>query len=691
MCECLTDEGECTSVCCDLMAITCRALSRTCRNGEGCVYPYPFSLPLSFSPPFCVEGYCLDSPAIPPTTWSDVTFLWHAEGYATNLAGILARFWKGSWQQLAETSVPLRAVWAVRGKDPLMPGEAWAVGGIEVGSSSTGRLLHVVPNSNAASGATVTDTTPAGGTRMLHAVFGLAPDDVWFVGEEGTALHWDGSAVTPVATGVTTALRGVWGASSSLVYAVGDDGRLLRFDGAGWNLEPEPPGNDGGYFTSIAGISAAEFAIAGAKLFRNDRGTWSELPNFPSAHGDNAGVTALLYRSATDIWATSAVTGAAGEDDSGRLASWDGRGWTTLESGTTRLWSFAFQWPTVVWATGDDGTWVRLTDGTRERLTPNVRGGLRTVAGGPDFALGFESSGAVRQRLMPTFGVTERWRDAVDAGAGLTWRTACALANGDVIAGGDGAQLYRFPVAPYSSSPWGEPSAWGTPLDGGVEQLECFGSTVVAASSSRVAMCSDPTQPWIDVALPLGFSLSSGPLARPIDVVPETDRFWVSGSNSGFATAVLISDAGVTLNSIAYGSTDAPSLTSVRQVLGRAGTEEVRLLGTTSLDTWLLRLTPPSTINTEQMGYSRGDEPIRLQPAQQHILLEVHPTFVRDLPLDGGAASRVFSFATFSPNPNASQTWDVRCADAYSFGVSVGATCWVYGSNGMILFRRTGQ
>jgi hypothetical protein len=80
----------------------------------------------------------------------------------------------------------------------------------------------------------------------LWGVWGAAPDDVWAVGGTArgvdgvpTLLHYDGSAwtVEPIPTPTLSnvhALFKVWGSSASDVYAVGDVGIVLHFDGGAW-------------------------------------------------------------------------------------------------------------------------------------------------------------------------------------------------------------------------------------------------------------------------------------------------------------------------------------------------------------------------------------------------------------------------------------------------------------------------
>jgi hypothetical protein len=61
----------------------------------------------------------------------------------------------------------------------------------------------------------------SGTTNQLVGVWGSSSSDVFVVGNEGTILHYNGSAWGPMTSGITTDLYGVWGSSSSDVFAVG--------------------------------------------------------------------------------------------------------------------------------------------------------------------------------------------------------------------------------------------------------------------------------------------------------------------------------------------------------------------------------------------------------------------------------------------------------------------------------------
>jgi hypothetical protein len=67
----------------------------------------------------------------------------------------------------------------------------------------------------------------------LNGVFGFGPDDVWFVGDASTVLHWDGTKFTKLSTPFDSArvkprLFAVWGSAPNDVWIAGD-GTMLHF------------------------------------------------------------------------------------------------------------------------------------------------------------------------------------------------------------------------------------------------------------------------------------------------------------------------------------------------------------------------------------------------------------------------------------------------------------------------------
>ena len=123
-------------------------------------------------------------------------------------------------------------------------------------------------------------------------VFGTATDDVWLVGSNGVALHWDGAGLTQADTGVGSSLFTVH-ARDGRYAAVGGlaTGIIVEYDGARWqDVTPASPpmglsgvtlgadgfgvavGSLGGVYTrSASGWSPAEL---GFTVGENFHGSW---------------------------------------------------------------------------------------------------------------------------------------------------------------------------------------------------------------------------------------------------------------------------------------------------------------------------------------------------------------------------------------------------------------------------------
>lgn len=85
-------------------------------------------------------------------------------------------------------------------------------------------------------------------SAAMWKVFGRSANDAFVVGGKGTALHWDGSALSAVETGASTSLFNI-SCNTERYVAVGGDasGVILEYDGQSWtNVTPEfAPGLSG--------------------------------------------------------------------------------------------------------------------------------------------------------------------------------------------------------------------------------------------------------------------------------------------------------------------------------------------------------------------------------------------------------------------------------------------------------------
>ena len=115
------------------------------------------------------------------------------------------------------------------------------------------------------------------GPTNFNAVSGSSAENVVVVGDQGTILHWDGTAIVREESGTTANLRGVAVASDNLAYAVGDQGTILRRQDGLWTAEV--PLTDV-VLTAVWADEASACAVGeqGAVL-ASTAGVWSLIPN----------------------------------------------------------------------------------------------------------------------------------------------------------------------------------------------------------------------------------------------------------------------------------------------------------------------------------------------------------------------------------------------------------------------------
>lgn len=110
--------------------------------------------------------------------------------------------------------------------------------------------------------------------QIYFKVHGTAADDVWIVGSDGIALHWDGTALTRSQTGITGPLLTV-DAGGERPIAVGGSGNgvLLEYDGTAW-IDRSPPFQPG--LNGVCTGSGAAWTVgqSGARAKLVD-GTWT--------------------------------------------------------------------------------------------------------------------------------------------------------------------------------------------------------------------------------------------------------------------------------------------------------------------------------------------------------------------------------------------------------------------------------
>jgi hypothetical protein len=221
---------------------------------------------------------------------------------------------------------------------------------------------------------------PAAAGARLSSIWGNGPDDVWAVGTASGAaatLHWDGqtwSAVAccgagPSVVGLT--LAAVGGSGPDDVWAVGAAQNSTTATTA--VTMPVALHWDGTAFSPVAvpgsgfGLGSIASAGAGDVWFGGDQQIFHDVAGVVTVTSI-VGTVAALGEAGGEVWATSNAGGAF---------RWNGAAWNSVPSGTSNpLTAISASGASDLWAVGPAGTvvhgdgasWTPLTDGTTEPL-----------------------------------------------------------------------------------------------------------------------------------------------------------------------------------------------------------------------------------------------------------------------------------------------------------------------------------
>ncbi len=198
----------------------------------------------------------------------------------------------------------------------------------------------------------------SGSLEDLTDVWGNSGSDVFAVGDNGTLLHYDGSAWSSMTSGTSQMLLGVWTASATDAFAVGNGAAILRYDGSSWSQMTPSTGTN---LHDVWGASSHDVFAVGwnGEITHFDGSVWSNM---------SSGTTAALW----GVWGASrSDVFAVGQ--AGTILHYDGTDWNAMTSGTTS--DLNSVWGTSgadVYAVGSNGTilhydgssWSSMTSGT---------------------------------------------------------------------------------------------------------------------------------------------------------------------------------------------------------------------------------------------------------------------------------------------------------------------------------------
>jgi hypothetical protein len=216
----------------------------------------------------------------------------------------------------------LLSVWGTGATD------VWAVGG-SPGSGTTppaAAVLHYDGHS--------WSTVDAPFAAVLWWVFGFAANDVWICGEYGTVLHWDGTALSRKPSGVESPthdirLYGLWGAAPDDIYVVGGDpdnsATVLHFDGSALSPVAGTPTTGGAWF-KVWGSARDDVYLVGQ---------YGSLAHFDGATWTPASLAGLGIQPQDSLFTASGsgrndVYVVGGPSSSAKALHFDGKAWSAV-------------------------------------------------------------------------------------------------------------------------------------------------------------------------------------------------------------------------------------------------------------------------------------------------------------------------------------------------------------------------
>lgn len=176
------------------------------------------------------------------------------------------------------------------------------------------------------------------------AVWGAADDDIWFVGGEGVAVHYDGATFTTVAIGTDHVPTDVTGTGPDDIWVVGTAGTVRHFDGSVWTARDVAANEN---LRTVFALSPDAVWIGGSRpaifpdeperngssalIYRWDpsQAAWI-LELFETMEHGAGAVGSLHGTSASDIWAVGSMHPSGAACGTHHLWRYDGSGWADV-------------------------------------------------------------------------------------------------------------------------------------------------------------------------------------------------------------------------------------------------------------------------------------------------------------------------------------------------------------------------
>lgn len=211
----------------------------------------------------------------------------------------------------------------------------------------------------------------SGTSKSLQGIWGASANDVWAVGQDGTALHYNGASWSTVNSSAFRTLYGVWGSAANDVWAVGAGPTVVHYNGSTWGMDAA--GSNPLY--GIHGTASGQvFAVGDQHAVRKrSGGAWNEIaPSLPVILRSNWGV------SSTDLWAVGFNAASA----TSYLTHYNGATWSPLSAPTmSGLYSIWGSNANDIFAVGDAGAILHYNGASWNNSVSGVSSSLFSVWG----------------------------------------------------------------------------------------------------------------------------------------------------------------------------------------------------------------------------------------------------------------------------------------------------------------------
>lgn len=208
-------------------------------------------------------------------------------------------------------------------------------------------------------------------TDDFFGVHGSGPNDVWFVGERGQVLHWDGTTMSSATVPTQGTLRSVFLVSPTRGYIAGDGGALLELRSRRWARS-----DTGSLTDDWKAVAAAQDADGfGAWVLGGDKGTRLRHADNAWAIGGPADRNTGHSYTALSLIAPTRAFATQNDGTGSRIYSWAGGDWSPGPA-TGPLFDIHARSTTEGMAVGSRGSvWALDTEGKwKQGLKPTTAG-----------------------------------------------------------------------------------------------------------------------------------------------------------------------------------------------------------------------------------------------------------------------------------------------------------------------------